>query len=59
MLFLAVLLDVSLGGLIGVVPRMSNVPTRRVRMVRCLLMMTGLVMHGRFRVVSSGMAMMF
>jgi hypothetical protein len=29
MLFLAVLLDVSLGGLIGVVPRMSNVPTRQ------------------------------
>ena len=59
MLFLAVLLDVRLGGLIGVVPRMSNVPTRRVRMVRCLLVVTGLVMLGRFRVVSRGVAMIF
>src|SRR6516164_11375430 len=58
-LFLAVLLDVRLGGLVGVVPRVNNVPTRRVRMVRCLLVMTGLMMLGRFRVVSGGVAMMF
>jgi hypothetical protein len=53
------LLDVRLGGLVGVVPRMSNVPTRRVCMVRCLLVMPGLVMLGRFRVMSRGVAMMF
>jgi hypothetical protein len=28
-------------------------------MVRCLLVMTGLMMLGRFRVVSGGVAMMF
>jgi hypothetical protein len=53
------LLDVRLSGLVGVVPRMSNVPTRRVCMVRCLLVMPGLVMLGRFRVTSRGVAMMF
>ena len=58
-LFLAVLLDVCLGGLIGMVPRMNDVPTRRVRMVRCLLVMTGLMMLGCFRVVSSRVSMMF
>jgi hypothetical protein len=54
-----VFLDVSFRGLVGVVPCMSNVPTRRVCMVRCLLVMSGLVMLGRFRVVSRGVAMMF
>jgi hypothetical protein len=58
-LFLAMLLDVRLGGFVGVVPRMSNVPARSVCMVRCLLVMPGLVMLGRFRVVSRGVAMMF
>jgi hypothetical protein len=59
MLFLAVLLGVRLSGFFGVVPRISMMPMRRVRMVRCLLVMPSLVMLGRFSVVSGGMAVMF
>jgi hypothetical protein len=59
MLFLAMLLDVSLGCLFDVVPRINMVSVRRVRMVSCLLVMPGLVMLSRFRVVSGGVAVMF
>jgi hypothetical protein len=58
-LFFAVLFGVSLHRLFGVPSSMNHVTPRCVSMVCRLLVMSGLMMLGRFTVVASGMRQMF
>ena len=58
-LFLAVLLDVSLHCLFSVPSGVNHVAPRRVCMVCCLLVVSGIVMLGGFLVVPCGVREMF
>ena len=58
-LFFSVLFGVSLHGLFGVPSGVNHVAPRRMGVVCCLLVISGLVMLGRFPVVASGMRQMF
>jgi hypothetical protein len=55
----AVILGVSLHGLFFVIAGVGGVPPSRVSMVGGLLMTPGLMMLGRFAVVTSSMCVMF
>jgi hypothetical protein len=54
-----VFVHVGLGCFVGVVPGVKSVPARSVRMVRCLLVMSALMVLGGFVVVTRGMRMVF
>ena len=58
-LFLTVFLGVSLGGFFTVVSRVRCVSPRRVGVVCALLMMSGVVVLGRFTVMVSSVRMVF
>jgi hypothetical protein len=55
-LFFAVVLGVSLHCLLGVPAGMNDVPSRGMRVVRRLLVMSTLMMLGRLSVVPSGVS---
>lgn len=57
-LFFAVLFDVSFHRLFRVSPGVNDMAPRCVCMVCCLLVVSGLVMLGRFPVVASGVRQM-
>lgn len=58
-LFLSIVLDVGFSRLFRVLSRMNGVARRRVRMMSSFLMLTAVMMLGRFAVVPCSMAMMF
>jgi hypothetical protein len=58
MLLLSMLLGVRLYGLLGVASRVDGVTAGRMRMVCCLLVMSGIIVFGGFLVMASRVRMM-